>query len=67
MVPWFIINQIWTDTNTINNKNESQAVHFIQTSSSALINSGAGSMGAVGAGAPPQKMYYVINYHVITL
>ena len=29
--------------------------------------SGVGSTGAVGAGAPPQKMSYVINNHVITL
>ena len=31
------------------------------------IFSGVGSTGAVGAGAPPQKMYYVISDHVITL
>jgi len=32
-----------------------------------FLASGVGSTGAVGAGAPPQKMYYVINDHVVTL
>ena len=41
---------------------ERKIKHFTQIK---VYDSGVGSTGAVGAGAPSQKMYHIINDHVI--